>query len=88
MLQGLSAADQLSSRDTGVQSLDSEADKAVLEYLQRQHGALQSGLDGPPPKSARAAGMKPLARHSPMPTHHEPSDQAVMTPRGGRKVVL
>ncbi len=87
-LQAHPAAEQPSSRSSGGQSLDSEADRAVLEHLQRQQVALQSGPDGPLAKSARGlvAGTKPL--HSAMPTHHEPpqEEQEAVTPRRGRRV--
>ena len=88
VLQAQTAAEQSSSRSVGAESLDSEADRAVLEYLQRQHGALQSGLEGPPPRSARGlvAGTRSLTHHSSMPTHHEPPHQEeAATPGRGRR---
>ena len=88
MLQGHPAAEQPSSRSSGGQSLDSEADRAVLDYLQRQHGALQSGPDGLLAKSVRGSvtGTKPM--HGSMPTHHEPpqEEEEAVTPRHGRRV--
>ncbi len=91
VLQGHPGAELPSSRSAGGQSLDSEADRAVLDYLQRQHGVLQSGPDGPSARSARGpvAGTKPAAHHSSMPTHHEPpqeEEEEPVTPRRGRRV--
>ena len=86
-MQGPAAAENPDSRSAGLQSLDSEADRAVLEYLQRQHGTMQYGLDAPL-RSARglAVGSKPLAHYSSMPTHYEPQEHEAVTPRGGRRI--
>ena len=85
--QGLPPLEQPSLRVAESESMDSEADKAVLEYLQRQPGELQSRLD--PPRGTRTAAprSKSLAHHGSMPTHHEPPEHAATTPHAARRLV-